>query len=105
MQFLCGVLIWYAIETPESALGRVLNVGWLRHLGIISYSLYLWQQVWTGPYTKWFPLNLIPIWICAELSYWLVEKPSFRLRNLVMGRRAPVARLVEVDPTVESGVA
>ncbi len=102
----CGVVILYAIETPGSALGRVLNVGWLRHLGIISYSLYLWQQVWTGTYTKWFPLNMVPIFVCGELSYWLVEKPSFRLRNKVMGwGRAPVAKLVEVDPAVEKSAA
>ena len=81
----CGVVILFTTEAPRSWLGRMLNVAWLRHLGMISYSLYLWQQIFSGKNTRLFPLNVIPIVLCAELSYWLVEKPSFRLRDRVVG--------------------
>jgi peptidoglycan/LPS O-acetylase OafA/YrhL len=47
---------------------------------VISYSLYLWQQMFTGSKAH-FPLNLLAILACAELSYWLVERPSFRARD------------------------
>jgi peptidoglycan/LPS O-acetylase OafA/YrhL len=54
----------------------------LRHLGVISYSLYLWQQMFTGVNSvRFFPWSLPAILACAELSYWLVERPSLRLRE------------------------
>jgi peptidoglycan/LPS O-acetylase OafA/YrhL len=53
---------------------------------MISYSLYLWQQLFTGPYTRAFPLGLLWTFICAEASYFLIEKPSFRIRDRVQQR-------------------
>jgi peptidoglycan/LPS O-acetylase OafA/YrhL len=78
-----ATLLLYVVFRHESLLGRFLNLKVLRHLGIISYSLYLWQQLFTGPYTRFFPLNLVCILCCAELSYLLVERPSFRIRDIV----------------------
>ncbi len=74
-------ILLFAVFQHESVLGRVLNFAVLKHLGRISYSLYLWQQLFTGPYTFHFPFNLVLILGCAELSYYLVELPSFRLRD------------------------
>jgi len=79
---LVAILI-FAIFRHQSLLGRFLNMKWLSHLGVISYSLYLWQQLFSGPYTRFFPLNLLFIFLCAEASYFLVERPSFRLRDKV----------------------
>jgi peptidoglycan/LPS O-acetylase OafA/YrhL len=54
----------------------------IRHLGVISYSLYLWQEMFTGDNNaRFFPWKLLAILACAELSYWLVERPSLRLRS------------------------
>jgi peptidoglycan/LPS O-acetylase OafA/YrhL len=78
-----AVILLYVVFRHESPLGKVLNSRLLRHLGIISYSLYLWQQLFTGPYTRSFPLNILWIVACAEVSYLLVERPSFRIRDLV----------------------
>ena len=101
----CGVVLLFATQSPQSLFGRALNLPWLRHIGIISYSLYLWQQLFTGHNTRLFPLNLIPIVLCAEASYWLIEKPSFRLRNRFMRKRAPVAKVVEVEPRSQRTIA
>lgn len=81
-----AAILLYVVFRHESPLGRFLNLKPVRHLGIISYSLYLYQQLFTGPYTRHFPLNIIFIVATAELSYVLVEKPSFRIRDFAQRR-------------------
>jgi peptidoglycan/LPS O-acetylase OafA/YrhL len=76
-----AVILLYAVFRHESFLGRLLNLAPVRHFGVISYGLYLWQQLFTGDRTVLFPLNIVFIVACAELSYVLVERPSFRLRD------------------------
>ncbi len=71
----------YVIKRPGTPLGRILNTPVLRHLGIISYSLYLWQNIFTEEGARYFPLNLAAILVCAELSWWAVERPFLRLRD------------------------
>ena len=80
---LISIVLLYVVRKPTSLPGRILNLGFIRHIGIISYSLYLWQQMFTGPYSFLFPLNVAVIFACAELSYVLVEQPAFRLRSLI----------------------
>jgi peptidoglycan/LPS O-acetylase OafA/YrhL len=75
-------ILLYVVRVPDSALGWVLNTRVLRHLGVISYSLYLWQEMFAGANSaRFFPWSLPAILACAELSYWLVERPSMRLRE------------------------
>jgi peptidoglycan/LPS O-acetylase OafA/YrhL len=81
-----AAILLYVVFRHESLLGRFLNTRLLRHVGMISYSLYLWQQLFTGVYSRFLPLNILCILACAELSYWLVEKPSFRVRDFVQRR-------------------
>jgi peptidoglycan/LPS O-acetylase OafA/YrhL len=77
-----SLILVYAVRIPESALGRLLNARVLRHIGVISYSVYLWQQVFTRANSaRIFPWNIPAIFLCAELSYWVIERPSFRLRD------------------------
>jgi peptidoglycan/LPS O-acetylase OafA/YrhL len=71
----------YVVRRPETFPGRVLNTPILRHIGVISYSLYLWQNILTAVAGRYFPLDLVAILACAELSYWAVERPSLRLRD------------------------
>ena len=75
-------ILLYVVRVPNSPVGRLLNTAVLRHLGVISYSLYLWQHMFTRPNSERFiPWNLIAILACAELSHWLIERPSFWLRD------------------------
>ena len=80
---LISILLLYVVKKPASLPGRILNLRLIRHVGVISYGLYLWQQLFTGPRTFLFPLNLVAIFACAELSYFLVERPAFRLRDMI----------------------
>jgi peptidoglycan/LPS O-acetylase OafA/YrhL len=81
----CGILVLFATSHSQNPLGKILNHPVLRHIGMISYSLYLWQQLFTfHERFSAFPWNVIIIFACAELSYFLVEKPSFYLRDKVL---------------------
>ena len=71
---------------------RLLNSAPLQFLGMISYSLYLWQQLFTSspagylaaPWLKFAPL----MFVIAALSYYLVERPCIRLgKRIVAARR------------------
>jgi peptidoglycan/LPS O-acetylase OafA/YrhL len=71
----------YVVNLPLTLPGRFLNLPVLRHIGLISYSLYLWQNILTAETSPNYSLNLALILVCAELSYWTVEQPALRLRD------------------------
>jgi peptidoglycan/LPS O-acetylase OafA/YrhL len=75
----------YCIRNSRGSVGRVLNWGPLAFVGTLSYSLYLWQQLFlnrqsTAPFAV-FPLNLALAFGAAFLSYYLVERPFLRWRE------------------------
>jgi peptidoglycan/LPS O-acetylase OafA/YrhL len=76
-------LLWVA-RNPAARITRVLQTPLLRHVGVLSYSLYLWQQLFlTSKNTGFlgaFPLNLGACFVAAELSHWCIERPFLRLR-------------------------
>jgi peptidoglycan/LPS O-acetylase OafA/YrhL len=78
------------ISRPATFPGRFLNTAVLRHVGVISYSLYLWQNILTTCNGQHFPLNLAEALACAEISYWAVEGPSLRLRDRIWKKGAGV---------------
>ncbi len=95
------LLLW-VVRHPGSLLVRGLSTPVLRHIGVLSYSLYLWQQLflrtknpgWTEEFPGWagvFPFNFVACFVAAELSYSLVESPVLRLRDrFLRQRRLPV---------------
>jgi peptidoglycan/LPS O-acetylase OafA/YrhL len=80
-----SILLFYCIQWPEAPVGRVLNLWPVRHLGVISYSVYLWQQIFDGSqpliHTRYLGLTLLLILLTAEASYWVIERPALRLRR------------------------
>ena len=78
------VLIQVAIESKSWIVG-VLAWRPMVLLGGISYSLYLWQQLFLGRFGQsWWqqlPQGLLFALLCAVLSYWLLERPFFALRD------------------------
>jgi peptidoglycan/LPS O-acetylase OafA/YrhL len=71
----------YASAHSEGFFTRLLDARPVRYIGAISYSLYLWQQLFTGPAARyadvtWFvPLLALP---AAALSYHFIEQPFIR---------------------------
>jgi peptidoglycan/LPS O-acetylase OafA/YrhL len=83
----------------------LLNSPLMVWVGAVSYSLYLWQQVFlnrwsTAPWTA-FPLNLVLAFLLAAASYYMVEQPFLKLR----GRFSPARVPFVVAPQPSSAVA
>lgn len=73
------------VRFPEGAFGRLLNSRPLRYVGVLSYSLYLWQQIFLNRHLNAiissFPLNVVLAFGAAVASYYLVERPFLRLKD------------------------
>jgi peptidoglycan/LPS O-acetylase OafA/YrhL len=66
--------------------GKILNNRVIRHLGVLSYSIYLWQALFTSRTTPMLPYGLVYTLAAAEMSYWLVERPALSLRTRLESR-------------------
>ena len=71
----------YVVTHPDSGAGKLLNNRVVRHVGIISYSLYLWQQIFMAQELHLLPYGYFYAFLAAQLSFWLVETPSLKLRE------------------------
>lgn len=80
-----ALLIEACTRHSKTLVGRFLNWKPIAALGVLSYSLYLWQQPFINRYSsEWintFPQNLLLAFIAALLSYFIVERAFLRLRN------------------------
>ena len=107
--FLITLLLW-CVRNPDTLAGRLLNHPVVTHLGVLSYSIYIWQTLllhrlnatvfqgaaWIGH----LPQSWLAVLLFAELSFFLVEKPSLGLRNRLLRRNhlfrpAPVRHPLE----------
>lgn len=60
---------------------RILNHKILIFVGILSYSIYLWQQPWLYSWDIPITLKFLGVFGCSLFSYYLVEAPILKLRN------------------------
>jgi peptidoglycan/LPS O-acetylase OafA/YrhL len=97
------------VRHPTLWVGRILESSVLRWVGRISYSLYLWQQVFfawdaerapaLGVLQTW-PLNLACALLLAAASHYFLEKPVIALgRRLVSRRKPQPSAVVELSLT------
>jgi peptidoglycan/LPS O-acetylase OafA/YrhL len=97
---LIPLLILSTVLHPKAIPGSILESKPLRWIGWISYSLYLWQQLFFGTnfagsppaiaVLRQWPVNLVALMMCATFSYYVVEKPFIRLGHKLVS--APKAR-------------
>ena len=80
-----ALIIHWALLHHASPLGRLLNAAPVAYVGTLSYSLYLWQQLFLNPHSTAvycrFPLNVALAIVAGVASYYLVERPFLRLRE------------------------
>jgi peptidoglycan/LPS O-acetylase OafA/YrhL len=83
-----SALLVTLLDNRLPVLGRLLENRGIKWLGRLSYSLYLWQQIFLGSFgtQPWqrFPVNIILAMLAAVVSYYVVEMPFLRLRGRLL---------------------
>jgi peptidoglycan/LPS O-acetylase OafA/YrhL len=86
-----AVLIGAVVLRPETGAARALGFAPLAWLGRISYSVYLWQELFVhmtrGPAAL--PLLCLGLPCCALASYYLIEQPLIRFARRLERAQAP----------------
>jgi peptidoglycan/LPS O-acetylase OafA/YrhL len=81
---ICYAIVRYT-QFPDGCVASLLNAPAVAFAGRLSYSLYLWQQVFMFPsgtsVLQTFPLNVGAALCCALLSYYVIERPTDKLRK------------------------
>jgi peptidoglycan/LPS O-acetylase OafA/YrhL len=84
-----AALMVQSIILPRFGFYRALNLPLICAIGVLSYSLYIWQQIFMtrlgvfGMAQVWwmsFPYWLLSAFVVASISYNCLEKPVLRLR-------------------------
>jgi peptidoglycan/LPS O-acetylase OafA/YrhL len=94
-----ATLLLYLVSHPDSPGTKLLGLRPVTWLGRISYSLYLWQQLFLTPENQTilgrFPINVCAAVLCAAASYYFVERRFFK--------PVPVERSTLVPPLPAAG--
>jgi peptidoglycan/LPS O-acetylase OafA/YrhL len=87
-------LVLHVIQVPYRALNW-LPIAWV---GRISYSLYLWQELFCSNASLHAGFVLaLPAIACACLSYYLVEQPMLRLRERIRRKSASTMQAAQTQ--------
>lgn len=79
-----GLIIIISINYENNLWFRFLNTPLMNYIGILSYSIYIWQQMFFSEHLgvlSDFPLNILYIFLAAILSYHFIEKPFLKLKD------------------------
>lgn len=93
LAILMAVLPAATVARPSSLAGRVLEFPPLRWIGLISYSLYLWQEIFFPGLppalglVQRIPWNFAAAFTAAACSYYLIERPMIRFGKTARKRR------------------
>lgn len=82
------LIVLATVLNPFARISRILEWTPLRFVGRISYSLYLWQQLFVADITRWLPLptRMALLFGVATLSYYAIEQPLQRLGRRLASR-------------------
>jgi peptidoglycan/LPS O-acetylase OafA/YrhL len=109
MNVALALCIDWSIRNAHTSFGRFLNWPPLVAIGVMSYSIYLWQQIFLNRTSAMpmnaFPLNIVLVFVAAAASFYLVERPFMELRRRLEAAWLPSAQqpqLHEIAATVNS---
>jgi len=95
-----AAILWAILATIDRRSGvlyRLLNAPLVVRLGVLSYSLYVWQELFiswaAGPKLSALPVYDWRVWWLAALataclSYYVVERPILRVRDRLRATQA-----------------
>ena len=93
-----AILLVASVIRPDAACFRWLRWRWLAGIGVLSYSLYLWQQLFCAPASSYgisdapwylsFPTWLLPAFAAAIVSHVCIEAPFLRLKSRFQTERS-----------------
>ena len=86
------VFMLYVILHPESRVGQILNSPIMVAIGVRSYSLYLWQQLFIGDSRHSIPRLAAGLCaaVLAAFSYRIIELPMLRMKRYFEGKNLAV---------------
>jgi peptidoglycan/LPS O-acetylase OafA/YrhL len=94
---------------PASNFSRWLSFAPLAWLGAISYSLYIWQQLFMAFHSPWAMCVFLPL--AALVSYYLIERPATQWGHRLASSRArnmqgmnPVVAFAEPSAVIETAL-
>ncbi|HEY0991631.1 MAG TPA: acyltransferase [Kofleriaceae bacterium] len=100
-----ALAIHRCVARPHGAVATVLEHPLAVRVGVLSYSLYLWQQLFLDRHAHaWFtvfPVNVVLAFAAATLSYRLIEAPCLRLSESLRKRRSRI-RTTRPVPAAQS---
>jgi peptidoglycan/LPS O-acetylase OafA/YrhL len=111
LSLLCGITILniaiaaciaWSLTNSGGRIGKLLNSKPLVFLGVMSYSIYLWQQPFLNPHSSSmlvsFHLNLFLVGAASLASYYLIERPALGIRHWLEARTR--VNLAPAEPSV-----
>jgi len=92
---LATVVVWTVIR-PDTLAGKILESNPLKWIGRLSYSLYLWQQLFRIrggckplAWQQEFPFGIVMTFLVAALSYKYIERPLIRVGHRLAPPQTP----------------
>ena len=73
---------------------QFLNLPIMNYFGKLSYSLYLWQELFLSDHVgvlQKIPFNLICIFLAANFSYYFIERPFLKFKTRFESKKVTVA--------------
>lgn len=97
-----AIIVMYSVFGPKGLWFKFLNLGFMNYLGVLSYGIYLWQQVFIHNSPLWvhqFPQNLVVMMIFVLFSFYCVERPFLKLKGRFSGKKAKPEKTPEPKKT------
>jgi peptidoglycan/LPS O-acetylase OafA/YrhL len=101
--------IAWCVTNTSGIIGRILNAKPVVFLGKMSYSVYLWQQLFLNPHSSAivasFPLNLLLVATASLVAHYAVERPSLQMRQWLEARLFARQKREFILPQRDGGVS
>lgn len=81
-----GIIMLYSVYISKGLWFKILNSKIFDFIGVLSYSIYLWQQFFTHNGSAWYnrlPINIFLLLSFSLFSYYVIEKPFLKLKDKI----------------------